>query len=167
MGGRHAPISRRSGDYFARTARGSGTSGKNPFDAAAIGVACPAYPACRRRGGSPRERARTRYMAEDSTVLAQALASGGRWAVGARAVGRCATVGSPGKVHARADLCGGCDGLREAIGERPADQQVEQARDCRRSDPTRPGAEHLAALGGAFFKKEDALKPHRIRYWLT
>jgi transposase len=44
---------------------------------------------------------------------------------------------------------------------------VEPARDCRRSDPTRPGAEHLAELGGAFFKKEADLKPHRIRYWLT
>jgi hypothetical protein len=26
---------------------------------------------------------------------------------------------------------------------------------------------HFAALGGAFFKKEADLKPHRIRYWLT
>ena len=32
---------------------------------------------------------------------------------------------------------------------------------------TRPGFEHLAALGGAFFKKEADLKPHRFRYWLT
>ena len=29
------------------------------------------------------------------------------------------------------------------------------------------GAEHLATLSGAFFKKEADLKPHRIRYWLT
>ena len=28
-------------------------------------------------------------------------------------------------------------------------------------------AEHLAALSGAFFKKEADLKPHRVRYWLT
>lgn len=28
-------------------------------------------------------------------------------------------------------------------------------------------SEHLAALGGAFFKKEADLKPHRVRYWLT
>ena len=27
--------------------------------------------------------------------------------------------------------------------------------------------EHLAALGGAVFKKEADLKPHRVRYWLT
>src|SRR6202022_1431587 len=40
------------------------------------------------------------------------------------------------------------------------------ARDCRRSDAPRPGAEHLATLGGAFFKKEADLKPHRVRYWL-
>jgi hypothetical protein len=44
---------------------------------------------------------------------------------------------------------------------------LEPARDCRRSDATRPGSEHLAALGGAFFKKEADLKPHRFRYWLT
>jgi transposase len=44
---------------------------------------------------------------------------------------------------------------------------LEPARDCRRSNATRPGAEHLAALSGAFFKKEADLKPHRIRYWLT
>jgi hypothetical protein len=44
---------------------------------------------------------------------------------------------------------------------------LEPARDCRRSHATRPGAEHLAALSGAFFKKEADLKPHRVRYWLT
>jgi hypothetical protein len=33
--------------------------------------------------------------------------------------------------------------------------------------PNRPGSEHLATLGGAFFKKEADLKPHRVRYWLT
>jgi transposase len=44
---------------------------------------------------------------------------------------------------------------------------LEPARDCRRSHATRPGAAHLAALGGAFFKKEADLKPHRVRYWLT
>jgi hypothetical protein len=38
---------------------------------------------------------------------------------------------------------------------------------CRRSHTTRPGSKHLAALGGAFFKKEADLKPHRFRYWLT
>jgi transposase len=44
---------------------------------------------------------------------------------------------------------------------------LEPARDCRRSHATGPRPEHLAALGGAFFKKEADLKPHRIRYWLT
>jgi transposase len=44
---------------------------------------------------------------------------------------------------------------------------LEPARDCRRSHATRPDPEHLAALGGAFFKKEADLKPHRVRYWLT
>jgi transposase len=44
---------------------------------------------------------------------------------------------------------------------------MEPTRNCRRGYATRPGAEHLAALSGAFFKKEADLKPHRIRYWLT
>jgi transposase len=44
---------------------------------------------------------------------------------------------------------------------------LEPARDCRRSNATRPRAKHFAALGGAFFKKEADLKPHRFRYWLT
>jgi transposase len=57
--------------------------------------------------------------------------------------------------------------MREAFGQRAADQPLEPTRDCRRSDATRPGAEHLAALSGAFFKKEADLKPHRVRYWLT
>ena len=59
------------------------------------------------------------------------------------------------------------DDLREAVGERAADQPLEPARNCRRSDTTRSGSEHLAALSGAFFKKEADLKPHRFRYWLT
>jgi DDE superfamily endonuclease len=44
---------------------------------------------------------------------------------------------------------------------------LEPARDCRRSHATGPHPEHLAALGGALFKKEADLKPHRVRYWLT
>ena len=44
---------------------------------------------------------------------------------------------------------------------------MEPARNCRRGHTARSGAEHLAALGGAFFKKEADLKPHCIRYWLT
>ena len=120
-----------------------------------------------RRRGCARERAGTRRVAEDGAVLAQAVAAGGRGAVRARAAGRCAAVGSAGDVHARADLRGDCDDLREAVGERAAHQPLEPARDCRRSDATRPGSEHLAALGGAFFKKEADLKPHRFRYWLT
>jgi transposase len=57
--------------------------------------------------------------------------------------------------------------MREAVGERAAHQPLEPTRDCRRSYATGPHPEHLAALGGAFFKKEADLKPHRIRYWLT
>jgi transposase len=44
---------------------------------------------------------------------------------------------------------------------------LEPARDCRRSHATQPRAGYFAALGGAFFKKEADLKPHRFRYWLT
>ena len=106
-------------------------------------------------------------MAEDGPPLAQAMAESGRRGVGARAAGRRAAARRAGDVHARADLRDRCDDLREAGGERSAHQPLEPARDCRRSDATRPGSEHLAALGGAFFKKEADLKPHRFRYWLT
>src|SRR6266704_1336846 len=166
MGGCYAPISR-SGDCFARTARSAGTTGAKPLDAAAVSHAGSPDPVCGRWCGCSRERARTRRVAKDGAVLAQAMAAGSRGAVRGRAADRCATVGSPRDVHARADLRGDCDDLREAVGERAADQPLEPARDCRRGDATRPGAEHLAALSGAFFKKEADLKPHRVRYWLT
>src|SRR6266581_3363205 len=166
MGGCYAPISR-SGDCFARTARSAGTTGAKPLDAAAVSHAGSPDPVCGRWCGCSRERARTRRVAKDGAVLAQAMAAGSRRAVRGRAADRCATVGSPRDVHARADLRGDCDDLREAVGERAADQPLEPARDCRRGDATRPGAEHLAALSGAFFKKEADLKPHRVRYWLT
>ena len=84
-----------------------------------------------------------------------------------RAALRCAALGRAGDIHPRADLRGDRDDLREAVGERAADQPLEPARDCRRSDTTWPGSKHLAALGGAVFKKEADLKPHRFRYWLT
>ena len=166
MGGCYAPISR-AGDCFARAAGSAGTVGPNPLDAAAFGFARPHDPACSRRCWCARERARTRRVAKDGAVLAPAVATGCRRTVGARAADRCAAVRSPRDVHARADLRGDCDDLREAVGQRAADQPLEPARDCRRSDTTRPGTEHLAALSGAFFKKEADLKPHRVRYWLT
>src|SRR5207244_5136708 len=67
----------------------------------------------------------------------------------------------------RSDLRDRCDDLREAVGKRAPDQPMEPTRDCRRGHKTRPGAERLAALSGALFKKEADLKPHRVRYWLT
>src|SRR6202048_420832 len=167
VGGCDAPISRRSGDDFARTARSAGTVGTNPFDTAAVGVARPHDPACGRWCRCARKRARTRGVAENGAVSAQAVAAGGRQAVCSRADRRCTTLGSACDVHARADLRVDCDGLRETVGERAADQPLEPARDCRRSDTPRSGAEHLATLSGAFFKKEADLKPHRVRYWLT
>src|SRR5438876_3616746 len=167
MGGRHAPIGRGSGHRFARPAQSAGTAGTHPFDAAAIGGACAHHPAGGRRYGRARKRAGTRGVAEDGTALVQAMAAGARRAVHSRAAGRCAAAGSAGDVYGRAYLRGGRHDLREAGGERAADQPVEPARDCRRSDATRPCRKHLAALGGAFFKKEADLKPHRVRYWLT
>src|ERR1700693_508782 len=49
---------------------------------------------------------------------------------------------------------------KPAASDRPI-SPLEPTRDCRRSDATRPGATRLAALSGAFFKKEADLKPHR------
>jgi hypothetical protein len=49
--------------------------------------------------------------------------------------------------------------------EKPSES--EPARNCRRGHTARHRAEHFAALGGAFFKKEADLKPHCVRYWLT
>src|ERR1700719_854453 len=152
---------------FSRAAGSVGTVGPDPLDAAAVGLARPHDPACSRRCWCARERPRTRCVAKDGAVLAPAVATGWRRTVGARAADRCTAVRSPHDVHTRANLRGHCDDLREAVGQRAADQPLEPARDCRRSDATRPGSEHLAALGGAFFKKEADLKPHRFRYWLT
>jgi transposase len=106
-------------------------------------------------------------MAEDSTVLASAMAARGGGTTGGGTAGRCATLGEAADIHGRADLRDRCNDLREAVGEQPADQPVEPARDRRRSHQTRPGAERLTALSGALFKKEADLKPHRVRYWLT
>ena len=106
-------------------------------------------------------------MAEDGTILAQAMAAGHWRALGCRTTGRCTTIGKAADIHGRADLRDRCDDLREAVGERPADQPMEPTRDCRRGHKTGPGAERLAALSGALFKKEADLKPHRVRYWLT
>ena len=106
-------------------------------------------------------------MAEDGAVLAQAVARGHPRAVRSRKAGRCAAIRNSGNVHAAANLRAGCDDLREAVGERAADQPLEPARDCRRSNATRRRSEHFAALSGAFFKKEADLKPHRFRNWLT
>src|SRR5580692_11910947 len=95
-------------------------------------------------GVGVRESARTRCVAEDGAVLAPAVAAGCRRTIGARAADRCAAVRSSCDIHTRANLRGHCDDLREAVGQRAADQPLEPARDCRRSDATRPGAEHLA-----------------------
>ena len=168
MGGRYAPIGRRSGHLFC-------PSSAKRWNNLVRTHSTPQQLAVRARiilhaadGRGVRESARELDgVAEDGAVLAQAVAVGGRRAVRSRAAGRCAAVGSSGDVHARANLRGGCDDMREAVGERAADQPLEPARDCRRSDATGADPEHLAALGGAFFKKEADLKPHRFRYWLT
>jgi hypothetical protein len=106
-------------------------------------------------------------VAEDGAVLARAVAAGACRPIRVGAARGCAALGRTCDIHPRADLRGDRDDLREAVGERAADQPLEPARDCRRSDTTRSGSKHLAALGGAVFKKEADLKPHRFRYWLT
>ena len=50
---------------------------------------------------------------------------------------------------------------------RPPDEPLEPAGAGRRGDETRDRGAAIAALGGAFFKKESDLKPHRVRFWLT
>jgi hypothetical protein len=167
IGGCHAGFGRRASERFARRARSSGTIGTSPFDAAAVEHAGSAHPACSRRGRCAGERARSWRVAEDGSVLAQAMAASGQRAIDCRAAGRCATIGKAADVYGRTDLRDRCDDLREAVGKRPADQPVEPARDCRRSQKTGPGAERLTAFSGALFKKEADLKPHRVRYWLT
>ena len=86
---------------------------------------------------------------------------------GLRTARRCTAIRGAGEVHARANLCGGGDDMRETVGERTPYQPMDPARNCRRGHTTRRRAEHLSTLCGAFFKKEADLKPHRIRYWLT
>jgi len=51
--------------------------------------------------------------------------------------------------------------------EKPSESERPISHWSQREIAPRPGAEHLAALSGAFFKKEADLKPHRFRYWLT
>src|SRR6266511_1700308 len=159
IGGRHATFGRRSSNRFARAARGAGTVGSDPFDTAAVSAARPHHPACARGCRCAQKCAGTRSLAEDGTVLAQAVAPGGRWTVRLRAAGRCAALGCTTDVHARANLRGGCDDMREAVGERAAHQPMEPARDCRRGHAPRPRAGHFAALGGAFLKKRQTSNP--------
>ena len=75
--------------------------------------------------------------------------------------GKCAVAnGSPmrrdqgaGDVHARANLRGGGDDMRETVGERTPDQPMDPARNCRRGHTTPRRAEDLAALSGRFLKR--------------
>jgi len=106
-------------------------------------------------------------MAENGTVLAEAMGTGCGRTIDCRAARGFATLGSPGRLHAGANLRGCFDDLREAVGQRAADQPVEPTGDCRRGGTPRHRQEDLATLGGALFKKEADLKPHRVRYWLT
>src|SRR5215468_8824254 len=67
---------RRSGDCFACAAWNAGSAGASPFDLTTVGVAGSHDFACRRQYWRPRERARTRRVAEDGAVLARAVAAG-------------------------------------------------------------------------------------------
>ena len=158
-GGCRVPTDCRSSDGFARAARSAGVFGSNPFDPTAAGATRPHHFARGRWRARACECSGTRRLAQDGAVSAQTVATGGRRAVGRRAARRCAALGSPCNVHARADLRAGCHDVREAVGERTTHQPLEPARDCRRSDATWRYPEHLAALCGAFFKKEADLEP--------
>src|SRR4249919_2060220 len=150
----HAPARCRAGDGFTGRAHSFGRTGARPFDAAAIKRASSPDPACSRWHRRARERAGSWRMAKDGTILAQAMAAGPRRALGCRTTGRCTSIRKAADIHGRADLRDRCDDLREAVGERPADQPMEPTRDCRRGHKTGPGPERLAALSGALFKKE-------------
>src|SRR5262249_44500406 len=72
---------------------------------------------CRRQYWRPRERARTRRVAEDGAVLARAVAASACRAIGVGAARPCAALGRACDIHPRADLRGDRDDLREAVGE--------------------------------------------------
>jgi hypothetical protein len=166
IGDCYAPICR-PGDCFARAARSAGIADPKPLDTPTVGLVHPHDTACGRWCWCARECPRTRCVAKDGAVLAQTVAAGSRRAVRARAANRCAAVRSPRDTHPGADLRGDSDDLRKTLGQRAADQPFEPTRHCRRSDTTWPGAKHIAALSGAFFRKESDLNPHRVPYWLT
>src|SRR6202790_5739656 len=132
-GGCYAPVGRRAGERFARTARSAGTTGAYPFDAAAVGCSRPHHAVCGGWRGCARECPATRGVAEDSPPMAQAVAAGGRRGVRARAFGRRAAARSAWDVYPGADLRDRCDDMREASGERSADQPLERTRACGRS----------------------------------
>jgi transposase len=167
IGDCHAFVGGRAGDGSSGGARSSGAIGASPFDATAARAAGSPDPACGRWGGSARKRTGSWRVAEDGPVLAPAMAARSGRSKDCRAVVRRATIREAADIHGRADLRDRRDDLREAIGERAADQPMEPARDRRRSDKTRLGTKRLTALSGALFKKEADLKPHRVRYWLT
>jgi transposase len=166
-GGYNALTGRRSGDCFARAAHGAGTLGKNPFNATAAGAARPHDPPWGAGRGCARERTTAWCLAENGSALAQALAASGREALGLRTAHRCTAIGSTADIYARTNLRIDGDGVREAVGKRATHKPMEPAGNCRRGHKTGPCTEHLATLGGAFFKKEADLKPHCVRYWLT
>lgn len=75
--------------------------------------------------------------------------------------------GAPATLHPRTDLFDHRLGLRAAGTKWTADQPVEPERSGTRGGKARSGRTHLAALAGAFFKKESDLQPHRFRLWFT
>src|SRR6266567_2170253 len=167
MGGCHAAVGRRSGRRIIRTRLGTATVGSNALNATAVGVARSDHSGGRRGRGCPAECQEPRRLAEDSAPLARAMARSARETVRGRAVGRRATARGTAHIYAGANLRDRCDDLRDAGREWKAHQPMEPTRDCRRGDAPRACPVRLAALGGAFFKKEADLKPHRFRYWLT
>src|SRR6516165_6621824 len=127
-GSRDALAGRRSGDCFACGPRSAGSAGASPFDLTTVGVASSHDFACRRQYWRPRERAGTRRVAEDGAVLARTVAAGACRPIRVGAARRCAALGRACDIHPRTDLRGDRDDLREAVGERAADQPLEPAR---------------------------------------
>jgi hypothetical protein len=165
IGDCYAPICR-PGDCFARAARSAGIADPKPLDTPTVGLVHPHDTACGRWCWCTRECPRTRCVAKDGAVLAQTVAAGSRRAVRARAANRCAAVRSPRDTHPGADLRGDSDDLRK-------NPRTASGRSAIRANATLPtkrydlGAKHIAALSGAFFRKESDLNPHRVPYWLT
>jgi hypothetical protein len=81
-----------------------------------------------------------------------------------RPLSRSPTFGTTLPDHGRTNLSDDRSGLRTT--KRTSHQPVDGARNCRRSDGARDGAQDLCPTCCSRVQKKD-LQPHLIRYWLT